>query len=309
MLKCAVIGLGNMGKNHVRVLSEINDIELVAVCDNNLELAKEFSKKYNIKYYANYRDVLNEHPDFVSIVVPTIYHYEVAKFFIEHDTHVLVEKPVTKTIEEVDELIKLSCKYNVKVMVGHIERFNSVIKKIKEIIDNNDLGKIISFSAKRVGLYPPQIPDSVILDIGIHDIDIFNMLFGIPNSVYCVAENSKNKKEDCSITILKYNNMLSGVIESNWLTPYKIRKINITGTKSVIEADLINGIVNLQNGKWDMNAKINKEEPLKLEIQHFINCILDDKNPLITLEDGKNALKIALNAIESNKYNKVIDLE
>lgn len=309
-MNVAIIGVaGNMARNHIRCCKEIFDLKIVGVCDTNKFLGFELAQQYNTKFYENYQDLLSTKPDFVSIVTPTSLHYEMTKFFIENNVNVLLEKPVTRTIEEVDMLIELNKQHNVKVMVGHIERFNPTIIKLKEILDNNSIGDIISFTINRVGFYPPQIKDvGILLDIGYHDFDLSHYLFGNIHSIYSTTKTNFGKHEDCAISVLKFYNGVQGVLEESWCTPYKLRTIKVMGTKGVVSIDLVKMEVLIDTKEWKQEAIIDKKEPLRLEIEHMMDCITNNKDPLINLSKARKTLYITLNALKSATHNEIINM-
>ena len=177
-LKVGVIGLGNMGKHHVRNYQEIDTCVLTAVCDLQQSIVDHFSTKYNCQGYTCVEDML-KHADLeaVSITAPTRFHFDLAKQVIHAGVHVLVEKPICDNIEHADELVALAKEKKITLMVGHIERFNPAVLKLKSLIDEGALGKVTSLISKRVGAFPAQIKDAnVIIDLAVHDIDIFSYL-------------------------------------------------------------------------------------------------------------------------------------
>jgi len=325
MINVAVIGVGNMGKNHARVYYEIEDVKLVALSDVNKNV-KRIAKKYRCKFYEDYVKMLeSEDIDAVSIAVPTLQHYNVAKTCLEYGKHILIEKPITNSVKKAEELISKAKEENLTLMVGHIERFNPAINKLKEMIKSGKLGKIISISARRVGIFPPQIEDaSVILDLGIHDIDIFNYLTeDKPIEVYGRAEKVLSNKEDHVLAIINYTKT-SCIILCNWITPVKIRTLSITGSKGYAELDYISQELKFYKNVYEKSHEdfgefvikfstpyvetinIKKEEPLKLELKHFLNCIEKNETPIASGEDALKALRIALSIIESYKKCKIV---
>jgi UDP-N-acetylglucosamine 3-dehydrogenase len=166
-LRAGVIGTGTMGSNHARVYFESSKYDLIGVADLNYERASMMAQNYECKAFNDYEDLLKENLDVVSIVVPTILHKEVALCAVDCGCNILVEKPISDTVQNADEIIKAAHEKEVRVLVGHIERFNPAIIKLKELIDDNLLGDIISISAKRVGPFNPRIRDvGIILDLG-----------------------------------------------------------------------------------------------------------------------------------------------
>lgn len=315
-LKCAVIGVGNMGKNHARIYSELEDVSLVAVVDVNTKIGKNIANEYKTVYYSNYKEmILKENPDIVSIVVPTLFHYNIAEGCLENGINVILEKPITMNVSDGKKLLALAKKNKVKFLVGHIERHNSAVQKVKEMIDRGELGKIIAVAARRVGGFPPQVKDAdVSIDLAIHDIDIVNYLLDeLPRKIF-VNRNKNHIKDryDSVEFFLKYKNA-SAYIQANWITPTKIRKLNITGSEGYLEMDYINQTIDFYKSNYEkfqqnrhdysdyilkfsnserLSVPVSKKEPLKEEIKYFIECV--KKNIAINPNFALEALKIAL---------------
>ncbi|RLG59287.1 MAG: gfo/Idh/MocA family oxidoreductase [Candidatus Hydrothermarchaeota archaeon] len=324
MVRVGVIGIGNMGRNHVRVYSELERAELVAIADINREF-EAIAHKYKCRFYTDYNEMLeSEEIDAVSIAVPTSLHKKVAMDCITKGKHVLIEKPIASSVEDARAIIKEAKKKNIILMVGHIERFNPAVKKLKEIIKRGELGEIISIVAKRVGVFPPQIKDAnVILDLAIHDIDIFNYLLNaLPTDVLSFSGKALNKdREDHAMLLLKYNSTLC-LAQVNWITPVKIRELAVTGTKGYAELNYITQELNIYQSiyergydsfgdfiiKFGKSRKreidVRKEEPLKLELLHFIECIENKTMPTITGEEALAVLEIIERAMGKKNENR-----
>lgn len=312
----AVIGAGNMGKNHARTYSELEGVKLVAIADVS-ENAKQLAEKFGCRYYKNYMDMLSkERLDAVSVCVPTSLHYTVAKDIISKGVNLLVEKPITRDVKEADEMVRLAEAKGVKLAVGHIERFNPAVRKLKEIIDDDKLGDITSMIARRVGLFPPQIKDAnVVIDLAVHDIDVFNFLLGRkPDKILCESGKAIiNQREDYADIFMKYGNV-NGFIQVNWITPIKIRVLNITGTKGYAELNYITQELVLYESNYEKRyddfgdfvlkfgepkktiVDVSKGEPLRKELEHFIACIKNNKQPEVDGNEGLAVLKTALEA-------------
>ena len=300
-----------MGRNHARLYSELPGVELVGVADVNETLAISVAQSYGCKPFADYNDLLDENLDALSIAVPTTLHREVALDAIEKGINILIEKPIADTIENADEVIEAARKKGVKLMVGHVERFNPAIIKLKELIDSGLLGNVVSISARRVGPYPPRIKDvGIIVELGAHDIDIMSYLYGEKiKEVYASAGSVVHSHEDHAIITLNFNDGSSGVIDTNWLTPHKVRSLTVIGSKGIAEVDYVEQTLRIFDQEWVRDAKIEVEEPLKLELLHFIDCVQYDKKPLVSGEDGKHALEVAIAAIESARTGKVCQIK
>lgn len=328
-INVAVIGVGSMGKNHARVYSNIDGTKLVAISDINEE-AKNIAEKFNAKYYKDYEEMIkNEEIDSVSICVPTKTHKQVALNMIKNKLNILIEKPIAVTIEEAKEIITAAKKNNVKLMVGHIERFNPVVIELKKRIENNELGKILQVHCERLSLFPQRIIDvGVIIDLAIHEIDILQYLIDSKiKRVYAeTAQRFHSSHEDLMIGTIRFENNILGIINANWLTPKKVRRIKVTGEKGMFVADYLTQELyfyekefaakyadynrNFIMGKEGKKIKIEvvKSEPLKNELVAFIDCIKNNKEPHVTGEDGMEALYIAQRFLESAKKKATIVL-
>ena len=311
MIKIGVIGTGEMGQNHVRIYSEMDDVELVGISDVNEVQVNQIAKKYNTVPFIEYTKLLDCRLDAVSIAVPTTLHTKVALDSIATGANVLVEKPIADTIENADKMITAASDAGLILMVGHVERFNPAITRMKEIIDEGVIGKILSISTRRVGPSNPRIQDvGIILDLGVHDIDIISYLYNANTlKVYTVAGSESHSQEDHASILLEFDGNRSGVVETNWFTPHKVRKMAVVGLGGVAYLDYIDQTLSIHDGKWIREAKIEKAEPLKRELEHFINSVRTRKTPIITGMDGKRTLKVALAAIESYKTGQIIIMD
>ncbi len=322
VVKTGVIGVGSMGKNHVRVYSEISD--LVGISDLNEDLGREIAANYKIKYFKNYEDLLKE-VEAVSIVVPTVNHLRVAKKVISSNTNLLIEKPFAMNHIECKEIIDFANESNVTLAIGHIERHNPVITDIKRRIEKKQLGDIITLSSKRLSSFPGRIVDvGVIFDLAIHDIDIMCYLAqSSVKSVYCTGGQYKHKNcEDYVMIFIEFDSGLNALCEANWLTPTKVRQLNITTDKLHIVADYMNQTVEISEAilldnktfnDFQPNIEFNselvtlqKEEPLKNEILDFLLSIEKGKLPLVSGIEGARAVEVAEAAQNSLQTGNII---
>ncbi|MBA2869081.1 UDP-N-acetylglucosamine 3-dehydrogenase [Methanococcus maripaludis] len=311
MLNVAVVGIGVMGYNHARIYNDLQKdgkVNLVGLSDMNQVRLNDVSEEFHTKAFSNYMDLLDENLDAVSIVVPTFLHKEVALPFIKKGISVLIEKPIADTLENAKEIIEEAEKNNVILSVGHVERFNPAVLKLKEHIEKGSLGEIVTMTAKRVGPMTTRIADAgVILDLAVHDIDVMAFLANSKvKNIHALAKNVKhpnNNAEDYALIISSFENNINGIIEVNRLTPHKTRTLNVVGTNGIAYLDYMNQDLTLYDEEWVKTAKINKEEPLKKEISHFIDCVQNKKKPIVTGLDGIHALETAILALKSSKGN------
>jgi len=326
----AVIGAGAMGRSHARVYSELKDAELVAVCDANKKTAKDVAHSYKVNHYADYREMIKkEKIDAVSICVPTKFHKDVAVEVIRNKINVLVEKPIAVTLEEAKEIINEADKNNVRMMVGHIERFNPIVIELKKRIARNELGKIYKVNCARLSPFPQRVVDvGVIIDLAIHEIDILRYIINSKiTRVYAeTARRIHSSHEDLLTGTLRFENDILGVINTNWLTPKKVREITVTGEKGMFVANYItqelyfyenefarkssdynSNLMNVTEGNIK-KIKMDKKEPLMVELEAFIDCIKKNTEPMVTGQDGVEALKIAEKFKQSAKDKNAVVL-
>ncbi len=315
MLRAGVVGVGMMGQHHARVyheLSEEKDVELVGVADKDEENGREIAEKYGVEYFSDHKELAKKELDLVNIVVPTSLHWDVAKDFMEMKTDVLVEKPIAKTIENGRKLVEKADEEDVNLMVGHIERFNPAVLRLKKAIEDGDLGKIMSISATRVGPLAIRVRDvGIIIDLGVHDVDVMSFILGEDvKSVNARAGNAKHPDdvEDHALIMLDYPSGVSGVVETNWLTPHKTRKLDVVGTKGIAYLDYIDQSITVHNEEWTKEYKVEDKEPLKNEIEEFIESCKNGERPLVNGEEGLHVLKVARKALESAEEGEIIEI-
>ena len=308
-----VIGVGAMGYNHARVYHKLENANLVAVSDVSEKTLKKVCKKYDTKSYTDIEELLeNPEIEVVSVCVPTTLHHSIVMKAIEYGKHVLVEKPIAFTLDEAEEMIAAAKEKGVLLGTGHVERFNPALQKAKELIEQDVIGDIVSISAKRVGPFPPRIQDvGVTIDLAIHDLDVMYYLFDeevqqVFGSMSSILDQCEH--EDHAEIMVCFANEGTGMLEVNWLTPYKKREIEITGTDGIISVDYIEQSIDVY-GKFAQDIQIVHEEPLKEELSSFLNSVINNERPVISGEDGLNALKMVIAAKMSSEKHKPISFD
>jgi predicted dehydrogenase len=320
MTRIAVVGVGTMGKNHVRVFSEIPDAELVGIADPNIALAESTGKLYHVPYFSDYCEMIEQvKPDAVSVVVPSGLHYKIAKDILEFGCHTFIEKPIANSVEEAEDLLYTANRLNLKLMVGHIERWNPAILELKRRLENGELGRIFQVHTRRLSPFPTRIQDiDVIMDLAPHDLDVMRFLLGHEiKRVHAESDRILHETmDDLFAGFLRFDNGVLGLLEINWLTPTKIRELNITGEKGLFQVNYItqdlffyenaeaNGeswsTLSLIRGVSEgmvVKYPIKKREPLKVELENFIGLV-QGINP--QCENGIDA-KIAIELVASLK--------
>lgn len=317
-VKAAVIGAGNIGYHHCRILKHLEGVMLCGISDIDEDRINLVSSEFNVPVYTNYKDLLNEsRPDMVSIAVPVRDHFPVAAYCLEQGIPVLLEKPVSDRIDEIEELIRLARQRNVLFSIGHVERFNPAVQALKVLIENGELGSITNLMARRVGGYPPKITDiGVFVDLAVHDIDVFQYLMGInPQKIEIQKLRVHSSEvEDSATAFLQYPSA-GGVIQVNWITPVKIRQLSVTGTKGHAELNYIEQTLELYEHNVNPEdfserdfveflrkygrprkrmVKVDRAEPLMCELKHFTAAVRGEEELLVRPEDVLETMKIVL---------------
>jgi len=328
MMRAAVIGVGDMGRNHARVYNELKSVELVAVADANVERAEDVARLYKVPFYTDYAQMIEkEDVDLISVAVPTRLHREVVLNAVKRGVHLLVEKPIAYKLNEAHEIVQACGDAGLNLMIGHIERFNPAVVRLKSMI--SELGQPISASATRVGPLPRKVRNiGIIVDLGVHDIDLLRYLFDSEVSrLYCEMGRIVQKTDnDFGKIVLKMKNDVAASIDVNWLTPVKTRRLIVQGLEAMFEVDYIRQalyryevsyageftdfsdiLLGMTEGEM-RKIPVEKEEPLKVELEKFVESVERGKPPPVTGEDGLKALEIALLAEESGRTHKVIEL-
>jgi predicted dehydrogenase len=328
MLRSAVIGVGNMGWNHARVYNELEGVDLVAVADLDGRIVERAAHVYGAKGYTDYQEMLrHEEIDAVSVAVPTQIHHETALAALQRGCHILVEKPIAFTIEEGQEMVALAASRGLKLAVGHIERFNPAIVELKRRLRRREAGQIFQIHARRLGPFPTRVRDvGVVIDLATHDLDIMRYLLDSEvKRIYAETEHGiHTEHEDLLSGLLRFENGVIGLLSINWLTPTKIRELTVTGERGMFlvnyltqdlyfyENDYVDsqwGSLGLLRGVGEGNMvrlKIEKQEPLQVEIEAFVKAVLEDGEPAVRGEDGLTALALAQRLVESGQENKVV---
>ena len=312
-LGAAVIGTGFWGKNHARVYNEIEETDLLAVCDIDADRAKAVAEQYGAKSYSNLRKMLQDkNIDLVSVCTWSTSLAKVAAEAAKAGKHVLVEKPMAANVKEATRLFETAQKQQVHLTVGFLMRFIPGLQQIKKAVDGKTIGDLVCATAKRVSQWPERIGDvGVVKDIAIHDIDAMLYLFNEdPIAVYAKTGAMRHKRfEDYAQLLLTFERGKTAFIEANWLTPYKTRTLVVTGSDAIMSLDYITQELKIENVKETVQPRQTIVEPLKLELRHFANCVLEKEKPLITGVDGMKALKIAEAALKSSTTGKIVKLK
>ena len=289
-----MVGVGHLGSLHAKIYRELENSSLAAVCDIDKTRLDEASQSLNVRGYTNYEELFDK-VDAVSVAVPTRLHYKIAYDFLKHNIHTLVEKPFTPNLKEADSLIRLAEKFKLILQVGHIERFNSAFAATLAIIRNPKF-----IECHRLSPFPYRSLDvGAVLDIMIHDIDI---ILGLVNSkikkIESVGVNVLTQFEDIANSRITFKNGCVANLTASRVSDEIMRKIRIFQEDTYISLDYkeAKACVYKKTGltitKEDL--PIEKEQPLKKELESFLACILEHKEPLVSGRIAREALKVAL---------------
>ena len=303
-IRVGVIGVGNMGQHHVRVLSFLKDAHLVGVADVNVERGLEVASKYRVRFFEDYRELL-PYVDAVCVAVPTRLHYEVGMTCMRHGVHVLMEKPIAASISEAELLVNAAAEYDCILQVGHIERFNPTFLELQKVIQQEE---ILALEAHRLSPYSQRANDvSVVLDLMIHDIDLLLELMAAP-VVRLTASGTHASGSgylDYVTATLNFANGAIACLTASKVTHRKVRRLTIHGKNSLTEADFLNSEILIHRHSQKAEQVLYRQdelvervytsniEPLHAELEHFVHCVRGGNQPSVGGEQALKALRLA----------------
>ncbi|HLO87497.1 MAG TPA: Gfo/Idh/MocA family oxidoreductase [Nostocaceae cyanobacterium] len=305
-IRVGVIGVGNMGQHHVRVLSSMKDVELVGVADINVERGLETASKYKVKFFEDYCDLL-PHIEAICIAVPTRLHYAVGINCLLAGIHVLIEKPIAASISEAESLVNAAAESQCILQVGHIERFNPAFRELSQVLKTEE---VLALEAHRLSPYSARANDvSVVLDLMIHDIDLLLELAASP-VVKLTASGTRSLDSgylDYVSATLGFANGIVATLTASKVTHRKIRRLVAHCRNSFTEADFLKNeiLIHRQNTNpindhrhYRQDGLIEKVytsniQPLSAELEHFVNCVRGGNQPSVGGEQALKALRLA----------------
>ncbi len=312
-LRVGVVGVGALGQHHARCYSELEGCELVGVADIDRRAATRVAAQCNCQAFFD-GGLLLDRVDAVSVVVPTSAHYEVASVFLQHGVHVLVEKPITSDLAEARKLIEMAQEHNLILQVGHIERFNAAVVRLNEVLTRPGF-----IECHRLGPYDPRVRDvGAVLDLMIHDIDIILQIVKSPlTSIEATGVPIISRREDIANARLKFESGCIANLTVSRVTPTKLRKIRIFQPDTYISLDYQKQSMEIYHREEIPNARpdepqaqivrkrirLKREEPLRAELRHFIDCVREGQTPRVTGEHGHDALQVAVTITEQIQSN------
>ncbi|NEQ81730.1 MAG: Gfo/Idh/MocA family oxidoreductase [Moorea sp. SIO2I5] len=308
-IKIGVIGVGNMGQHHARVLSLLKDVEIVGVADINVERGLNIASKYRVRFFEDYHDLL-PYVEAVCIAVPTRLHHEVGMTCLQAGVHILIEKPIAASIAEAESLVNAAAESQCILQVGHIERFNPAFQELSKVLKTEQL---LAVEAHRMSPYSDRANDvSVVLDLMIHDIDLLLELVASPVTRLTASGSraSDSGYLDYVTATLGFANGIVGTVTASKVTHRKIRRIAAHCKNSLTEADFLNNEILIHrqttaNYMTDYGQVLYRQdgliekvytsniEPLHAELEHFVNCVRGGNQPSVGGEQALKALRLA----------------
>ncbi|WP_018968981.1 Gfo/Idh/MocA family protein [Rubritalea marina] len=293
-IKAGVAGTGSMGRNHARVYSMLEDVELTAIYDQDLSRAEKVAAEYGCKAVSSLEE-LAEHAQAISVAVPTVVHREVGCKLMQLGCDVLMEKPIANSLDDAKALIETSVSEDRILQVGHIERFNPVMRSLEQ-----RLNKPKFIEAHRLSPFPNRSMDiGVVLDVMIHDLEIILHLVKSPvSSIDAVGVNVLTHREDIANARIRFENGCVANVTASRISPEKMRKLRVFQDDCYLSLDYQeqSGEMYWKEGMQIMKneVEIEKDEPLKLELASFVDCAAKGETPAVTGQHGAEALSVAL---------------
>lgn len=303
-LRVGVIGVGHLGQHHARVYAELETCDLIGVADVNAERGREIAQRCHTQFFDNYHALFGQ-VDAVSISAPTEQHYAIGMECLQRGVHVLIEKPMTTTLEQADRLLEAAQTAHVMLQVGHIERFNGAVVKLAHLIERPAF-----IESNRLSPFPNRSTDiDVVLDIMIHDIDIILSLVQSPvKKLDAVGIPVITPKIDIANTRLEFESGCIANVTASRVSLKQERKLRIFQPERYLSLDYhaqTLSVVDVKNpeNRYDFpktrptivpyQVEIDRQEPLKAELQSFVQCVLTGATPVVSGTDGRNALDVA----------------
>ena len=309
-VRAGVVGVGRMGEYHVGVLSEMQGVELAGVVDVAANRRKAIQDIYNIPNFADYKDLFGQ-VDIAVVAVPTMQHYPVTKELLENGIHVLLEKPCANNLDHARELFQIAQDKNLILHIGHVERFNGAVQELHKIVEVP-----LFVECKRMGPFAERIQDDgVVLDIMIHDIDIIlNLIKSKVVACHVLGASVFTDKDDLVSAQLEFENGCIANIVASRASQNKVRTLSVTQKDSFVVLDYTDQEIYVhrksssehQMSKGSLRYKqeslverifVHKDNPLKLELQHFIDCVKNGSPRNVAVNDELYSLEIALDIL------------
>ncbi|MGA7370667.1 MAG: Gfo/Idh/MocA family oxidoreductase [Nitrososphaeraceae archaeon] len=313
-LHVAVIGVGGWGKNHARVLNNLGALR--AVCDMDVKRGTEISDRYDVNYYTSLDQLLQKEQelDACFICTPTKSHYQLSSKIINRGIHLFVEKPLSFSSKECEDLAGLARNKKVILTAGYIERYNPVVQEFKRIIQSKKYGEPLMMEFHRENRMPVHITDvGIIYDTSVHDIDTAMYLFDSkPIVVFARTGKKFHAFEDFATIMLGFEDQRVAIIASNWITPKRVRKFSAVCTDGIITGDFISQEIRIDDMDATTIPRREFREPLSVEITSFLDRVAGTHNvydTLVSSIEATRVTKVAESAILSSNTGSPIYLD
>jgi UDP-N-acetylglucosamine 3-dehydrogenase len=324
-LKVAVIGAGTMGSMHAQAYTRIRDVKLVGMVDPREDQVAPLASRFGTKAYTSLNEVLeNENPDVIDVCVPTYLHKRIVETAARQKKHIICEKPIARTLAEAREMIDICKNEGVHLFIAQVVRFFPEYAKAHDMVVSGAIGQVGTVRTMRGGIFPTAWQDwyanveksgTVILDAMIHDFDFLRWCFGEVERVYAKSIWGRElNRMDHALVSLRFKNGIIAHCEGTWAYPSGFRtQLEIAGSDGIIhhdsdEAMPIRSVIRSQSHTGGVAVPESPllKDPYLLELEHFIDCIRFEKEPIVTAEDGYKALEIALAALESAQTGRPV---
>jgi len=309
-IRIGVVGAGRMGQRHARLYANLRHTQLTGICDTNPQVGEPVARQYDVPFYGELADLL-KHVDAVSLVVPSPLHFELSMRCLERGVHVLIEKPIAETVADAERLTEAAEASGRVVQVGHIERFNPAYMELKNVLDAMSP---VAINFRRLSPFKGSNNDvDVVLDLMIHDTNlVLDLMQQEPAAITAHGLTVFTGFVDHAIAQLSFENGPLVTVTASRVTEQKVRSVDVTAREAFLECDLLNKsilvhrhtigeyLINGQPGtKYRQESIVERiqvpiYEPLFVELQHFVKCILENKTPSVSARDGFAALRLAM---------------
>jgi predicted dehydrogenase len=288
--RLGVVGLGQWGQHHARIYHHLPGVRLAGVADTSPRAVNTVARRYNTAGFHDYHRLFGQ-VDAVSIVVPTAAHYEIAKEFLQRGVHVLVEKPITTTVEQAAELVELAQRRELVLLVGHVERFKPAVQALRDLVTDP-----LFVQVRRVRPWNPRrlMDVGVVLDLMIHDLDIIlTLLWSAVTSVNAIGAAIHGEDEDLAVAHLTLRSGCMASFIASRVSPVKAAELEITQPDGFLHLNYLSQQITVRRHGAQHRRVVKGEEPLRAELTHFVECIQGRATPLVPGEHGVRALEVA----------------
>ncbi|WP_436911316.1 Gfo/Idh/MocA family oxidoreductase [Halosimplex marinum] len=314
----AVVGAGNMGSNHVRVYDELPGARLTEVVEPDPERAREIREEYDVEILDDPEAI--ERAEAATVSVPNDHHCAVAETCLRNGLDVLVEKPLATTVADAEAIVSVAEEEDAVLQVGHIERFNPAVETLAELLDQQ---RVIAFEAHRLGPFNEHLSkESVIFDLMIHDLDVIESLVDAPvEHIDALGSTARSEKVDHAVAQFEFENGVVGTTTASHVTNGKVRSLDVTTEEAYIKLNYQEQDIVVQRRGTEQtttlldqsgyrteriteNPYIRNREPLKNELEHFLDAVRERRTPAVSGEDGVRAVKLATEVVNRIKSTR-----